>query len=149
MSFRSQNTVTPLHLSMILRGLDAFLQPTKGSLAEGMILLKDNLYSLTIEERYWKNSDLQISAVQTVLGDLFLKLYHDQHQQLVNLDPVLLNSLIHHLSASARIKDMEEILCSLDFLFHSASVGTLEMTKQHLDAVYLTSKTSRSKSYLI
>ena len=145
MDFRSQNTVTPLHLSMILRGLDAFLQPTKGSLSEGMILLKDNVYSLTVEERYWKSNDLQLLAVQTVLADMFLRLYHDQHHQLVNLDPLVLNSLIHHLSASARVKELEDVICNLDFFFHSASVGTLNRTKLHLNGVHLTSKTSRSK----
>jgi hypothetical protein len=52
---------------MLLRGLDQFLQPTQGSLSDGMILLKENEFSAAVEDRYWKNDPSYLLQVPMLL----------------------------------------------------------------------------------
>jgi len=143
-SHHTNGSVSPLQVSMLLSGLDAFLKPTRSGLSEGMLLLKENDHSLCIEERYWKKNNAQLNQMHTVLGDLFCQLFTDHHEAGL-VDPVILKSLLFHLSARLRVKEIEEIACTLDFVFHSAVSGTLSAMKMHLSGVYFSSRAVKSR----
>ena len=143
-SYLGTETIAPLKVSMLLSGLDQFLQPTRGGLSEGMIVLREKEFALTIEERYWKNDNAVLARMQSVLVSLFCSLYNDQHRS-GHVDPIVIKIILSHLSSLSKIKEFEEQVCNIDFVFHAAAAGLISLTKVHLMGAFIVNKSIRSR----
>ena len=124
--------LTALQLSMALNALDPFLQPTKGSLMEGLILLREGEGLNAIAERYLHAKTgvgLGEDNVHRILAAVFARV---RDRDGVRTDPIALHALPLHLAKAGKVKALEECVCSLSYVAACAQNGVLRELISHL-----------------
>jgi telomerase protein component 1 len=130
-----------MSLSLLLNGLEPFLQPTLGSHLEGIILLKRGKCLDVLHAKYCSSTQ----AV-TETHKLLANFYNEEYQCSSIMDPIVLEALTLHFAATASIKQLEETICSLRFVQHSAcSSRTLTNLQFHLAGNYFTARTAKDR----
>ena len=123
--------LTALQLSMALGALEAFLQPTQGSLMEGLLLLREGEWLNVITERYLEKNGAGLGEnnIHNVLAAVFAGVHGRDG---VRTDPIALHALPLHLAKAGKVKALEECVCSLQYVAACAQNGVVGELISHL-----------------
>ena len=122
--------LTALQLSMALNGLESFLQPTKGSLMDGLLLLREGAgLDAAVAERYAKTG-VGPDSTHKILAAVFASA--QKRDGLRHTEPVALRALPLHLAKAGKAKALEECICRLPYVAACAQNGITRELLSHL-----------------
>ncbi|XP_059091698.1 telomerase protein component 1-like, partial [Tigriopus californicus] len=129
--------IPPLQLSILINGLESFLQPTQGSLIEGLLLLKKGEWLKSVTERYFSKGCHSAQNIHLVLAGVFHHIYRFAPNH-----PRALQGLPEHLASTGNVKLLEQTICSLDYIRECAAFPDIlqELALRHFNGHYLSGR---------
>ena len=109
-----------MKLSVLINGLETFLQDTNGTDLEGTVILKQGTPSEILVSKICTTRD--INEGHKILANLYLD--ETEHELFI------LESIPYHLSALNDVKQLIMVLCSLDYLQKCAQAESLLINVQ-------------------
>ena len=130
--------LTALQLSMALNALEPFLQPTKGSLMEGLLLLREGEGLNAITERYLAKTGVGLGedSIHKILAAVFARVHERDGAR---TDPIALHALPLHLAKAGKAKALEECVCRLSYVAACAQNGVVRELISHLQGQHFPS----------
>ena len=123
--------LSALQLSMALSALEPFLQPTKGSLMEGLLLLREGEGLNAIVERYLVKSEAGLGEQN--IHDILAAVFERAHERDgARTDPIALHALPLHLAKGGHVKALQECVCRLSYVADCAQNGVVGELISHL-----------------
>lgn len=129
--------IPSLELSILINGLESFLQPTRGSLIEGLLLLKKGEWLKSVTERYLSKRCHSAQNIHLVLAGVFHHIYRFAPNH-----PRALQGLPEHLASTGNVKLLEQTICSLDYIRECAAFPDIlyELALRHFNGHYLSGR---------
>ncbi len=130
-------------LSMLINALESFLQATKHSQIEGMVMLKEGAWETAVKTRYFHSSgsSKKEQFLHLVLSATFCCL----HLQTASDDPVVLMGLPFHLAKAGQVRLLEEMICKLPYVQSCAETDQIPALLEHLQGAHLASRSLRDR----
>ena len=124
----SKEPLSAMEVSLIITGLEVFLQRTEGSLLEGRLLIKSGLPFAVLDKRFGLSSSRQIDlarrhsqhvAISTSLRQQYSHALATDPSK--PIDPKVTKCLPYHLWQAGDMGSLEKVICDLAFVQHSSS----------------------------
>jgi len=134
-------SVPAVRMSLVVNGLDSFLEPTEQSLLAGVMIVKGGPWEAAIKDRYLggstgaKREEMAHKALAAAAKVALAE----------GADPLSLDALPFHLAKLGAVKEMERSMCDLKYLRACADFKLLGRLLHHLEGAYLLSRSAREK----